>query len=67
MNREKIMDWALKLYWVSMGILVVMLFMQEPEPVPAPKVQAITMEDGTKCVVLKGIYSDNAITCNWRD
>jgi len=23
------------------------------------------LEDGTKCVVLKGIYSDNAITCEW--
>jgi len=29
------------------------------------RVQVIELEDGTRCVVIKGIYSDNGITCEW--
>ena len=35
-----------------------------PKP-PPKKHKEIVLEDGTRCVVLKGIYSDNAITCDW--
>lgn len=58
-------DWV---FGVTMGIVLlalVALVAKEPKPEPPPKVQEITLENGTKCVVLKGVYSDNAITCNW--
>ena len=58
-------DWV---FGVTMGIVLlalVALVAKEPKPEPPPKVQEITLENGTKCVVLKGIYSDNAITCEW--
>jgi len=58
-------DWV---FGVTMGIVLlalVALVAKEPKPEPPPKVQEITLENGTKCVVLKGVYSDNAITCEW--
>ncbi len=58
-------DWLLA---VSVGILFLLFLMiitQEPKPERQPKIQEVTLEDGTKCAVLKGFYSDNAITCNW--
>ena len=58
-------DWV---FGVTMGIVLlalVALVAKEPKPEPPPKVQEITLENGTKCVVLKGVYSDNSITCNW--
>jgi hypothetical protein len=47
-------------------LLFLMLITQEPKPERPPKIQEVTLEDGTKCVVLKGFYSDNAITCDFR-
>lgn len=35
-----------------------------PKP-PPDRHKEIVLEDGTRCVVLKGIYSDSAITCDW--
>ena len=58
-------DWLLAM---SVGILflfIAMIITQEPKPERPPKIQEVTLEDGTKCVVLKGFYSDNAITCEW--
>jgi hypothetical protein len=49
---------------VMIGLMVA-LISKEPTPKPPPKIQEVTLEDGTKCVVLKGFYSDNAITCEW--
>ena len=46
-------------------LLFLMLITQEPKPERPPKIQEIVLEDGTKCVVLKGFYADNAITCEW--
>ena len=61
-------NWAnisMFLYGVVLAALLVALANQESKPEPPPKVQEIVLEDGTKCVVLKGFYSDNAITCEW--
>jgi hypothetical protein len=60
-------DWLLA---ISVGILLIFIAMiitasKEPKPERPPKIQEVTLEDGTKCVVLKGFYSDNAITCEW--
>jgi len=66
---DKIKDWVLDniaiVYAAIMIALFVVLLMSDPKPEPPPLVQEYTLEDGTKCVVLKGIWSDNAITCEW--
>ncbi len=58
--------WLMPLATLVFFGLFLMLIVADPKPEPLPKVQEVTLEDGTKCVVLKGISSDNAITCNWR-
>jgi len=58
-------DWLLPTMVVVMIGLMVALISKEPKPERPPKIQEVTLEDGTKCVVLKGFYSDNAITCEW--
>jgi hypothetical protein len=63
--KEWILDNITIVYAAIMIALFVVLLMSDPKPEPPPLVQEYTLEDGTKCVVLKGIYSDNAITCNW--
>lgn len=58
-------DWLLAM---SAGLVVLLFLMavtKEPSPEPLPKVQETILEDGTKCVVVKGFYSYNAITCDW--
>jgi hypothetical protein len=53
-------NWAnisMFLYGVVLAALLVALANQEPKPEPPAKVQEIVLEDGTKCVVLKGIYA----------
>ena len=63
--KEWILDNITIVYAAIMISLLVALLMSDPKPEPPPLVQEYTLEDGTKCVVLKGIYSDNAITCDW--
>ena len=70
MNKFKkyVSDWgnlSMFLYGVVLTALLVALANQEPKSERPPKIQEVTLEDGTKCVVLKGFYSDNAITCEW--
>ena len=58
-------DWLLVMSVGILFLLFLMLITKEPKPERPPKIQEVTLEDGTKCVVLKGFYSDNAITCEW--
>ncbi len=46
-------------------ILATAIVSDAAKPTPV-KHQEIILEDGTRCVVLKGLYSDNAITCDWK-
>jgi hypothetical protein len=59
-------DWLLAMSVGILFLLFLMIITQEPKPERPPKIQEIVLEDGTKCVVLKGFYSDNAITCDFR-
>ena len=58
-------DWLLAMSVGILFLLFLMIITQEPKPERPPKIQEVTLEDGTKCAVLKGFYRDNAITCNW--
>ena len=58
-------DWLLAMSVGILFLLYLMIITQGPKPEQQPKIQDVTLEDGTKCAVLKGFYSDNAITCNW--
>ena len=58
-------DWLLSMSVLILFLFIAMIVSKEPKPERPPKIQEIVLEDGTKCVVLKGFYSDNAITCNW--
>lgn len=60
-------DWIVVLFVVvGVAVWVTMLTIdREPSSHLPAKVQEITLKDGTKCVVLKGFYSDNAITCDF--
>ena len=68
---DKIKDWFFSGDWLMhISLFILLLIMvniinKSHLPEPPPKTQSVTLEDGTKCVVLKGFYSDNAITCNW--
>ena len=58
-------DWLLVMSVGIVCLFIAMIITKEPKPERPPKIQEVTLEDGTKCVVLKGFYSDNAITCEW--
>jgi len=62
---NSIFDYILIILGAVMFSLVAIMVLEDPKPKPQPKTQLVTLEDGTKCVVLKGFYSDNAITCDW--
>jgi hypothetical protein len=61
-------DWLLPMSMLMLFLFIAMIITasKEPKPERPPKIQEVTLEDGTKCVVLKGFYSDNAITCDFR-
>jgi hypothetical protein len=56
---------------VIVGLLIILIFLSEPttqiqkEARTKERVQLITLDNGVECAVLKGNYSDNAISCNW--
>ena len=58
-------DWLLAMSVGILFLLFLMIITQEQKPERPPKIQEITLEDGTKCVVLKGFSSDNSIECEW--
>ena len=58
---NSIFDYILIILGAVMFSLVAIMVLEDPKPEP----QLVTLEDGTKCVMLKGFYSDNAITCDW--
>ena len=57
-------EWGFWAGIVGLSILFSVLVIV-PEKQAPKKYKEIVLEDGTRCVVVKGIYSDNAITCDW--
>ena len=46
-------------------VLVIVPEKQAPEKQAPERHKEIVLKDGTRCVVLKGFYTDSAITCDW--
>lgn len=51
-------------------VFIVLIFGKDFESTPRKditksRIDLITLDNGVECAVVKGKYSDNAISCNW--
>ena len=64
-NDMKVIIFMIGLILVGLVLWVLATAIVEGPKPPPDRHKEIVLEDGTRCVVLKGIYSDSAITCDW--